>query len=421
MSPKLRNAALLFLAGMLVVHGYAFWNVRRLVLTGYADFTSFYGAGKTIRLGHATRLYDAAEQWTVQQTFAPRVEIRKGPLPYLRPPFEALLFVPLTFLPYSAAYLLWFAFNLCVVIAAALVLRREIPFFQGWPPWLLPLLALAFTPVFLALLQGQDCILLLLLYCLAFVALERDADILAGCVLGLGLFKPHLVLPFVLLLWLQSRKKVLIGLLAVGLALFLVSLAMVGWPVLLHYPAGIWWLEQHTQLGLVPPDNTPNIRGLIEGFLSGSFPHWATTALIAVISIALFLWAAMQKKAAMGSIAGIRTLVFCQALVVTFLVSYHAFAYDLSVMLLPIGLLLAQFWTEQRQPAKWDSLAFLGPMAILLFGPVYPILWFRFHALNLMAIVLLIWAWGISRELGRLQAELSSTGTVMGSMDLERL
>ncbi len=405
MSHRLEHGVILFFVGMVVIHGCVFWNVRKLVLAGYPDFTSFYGAGETVRQGHGNLLYDASEQWRVQQEFASRVRIRRAALPYLRPPFEALIFVPLTLRPYSQAYFLWNSIGLGAVLAVPFLLRRRIPLLRQLSPWMLGLLPLAFSPVFLALLQGQDSILLLLFYTLACLALREASDFRAGCWLGLGLVKPHLVIPFVAILLLRGRKKVALGFLSVAAVLFFISVGVIGWAQLLHYPAYIWSLEQHTGRGLVLPQDTPNLRGLVEELLSSFVPTWAILLLVSIFSVAVVSWAAVQRPRPANGSDSVSDLVLSQAIVATFLVSYHAFAYDLSVMLLPIILLVASILANNLKIEGWAGIALIAPIVVLLFGPVFPVLWLRFHAMNLLALVLLLWMWGISMAISRLRAQ----------------
>ena len=335
MGHKLSHAAIWFLVAMVFVECGIAWSMRGKVLSGYADFTAFYGAGQTVRQGQGSRLYDPQEQWRVQQEFAKDVAIRQGPLPYLRLPFEALLFVPFTFFPYSAAYVGWVLLNLGVVIAVALFIRQHLGPLQKFPPWLPVLVALAFVPVFLTLLQGQDSVLLLLFYSLAYVALREGADFRAGCWLGLGLIKPHLVLPFVAIAFLRGKPKLAYGFLLVAVLLLLVSLGVVGQSGFLRYPGYLWELEQHTERGLVQPRDNPNLRGLVEGFGARLASPAAITGTIAILSAGLLVWVCVRsRKISDGRVAD---LVFCQAVIASVLVSYHAFAYDLSLLLLPIS------------------------------------------------------------------------------------
>src|SRR5579863_7910588 len=95
------------LATFAVLHGWVLWRSHDFIVRGYEDFTSFYTAGKIVLRGEGVRLYDRQLQWQVQQEFASSVSNRTGPLPYIRPPFEALLFLPLASLSYPAAVEIW--------------------------------------------------------------------------------------------------------------------------------------------------------------------------------------------------------------------------------------------------------------------------------------------------------------------------
>lgn len=397
MDRRLNTFVLLFLAAMLVVHGYLLWSMRGKILEGYPDFTSFYGAGKMVLQGQGRALYDAQAQWNVQQQFASRVRIRKGPLPYLRPPFEALLFVPFALLSYPAAYVVWAVMNVAAAMAAVLMVRNQMALLSQYPAWLAALLPLSFTPVFLAVLQGQDSIFLLLFYALAYVALLEGAEFRAGCLLGLGLFKPHLVVPFALMALLRRKKKIALGLFCVAAALVLISASVVSWDGLLRYPRYVWFLEQHSGRGLVLPRDTPSLRGLVEGSLSGWLPGWAVLSLIGVSSVAVLLWATSVADSPPSA-----KLAFCQVMIATFLVSYHAFAYDLSMFLLPVLLVFAHVSESDQTRTGLTRLALLAPAALLFFGLIYPWLWLRYHVMNMLAIVLLFWMWGIAREMAEL-------------------
>ena len=52
---------------------------------------------------------------------------------------------------------------------------------------------------------------------------------MAGCCLGLGIFRFHLVLPLVLILLYRRRGKVLFGFVATAALLGLISVAIIGW------------------------------------------------------------------------------------------------------------------------------------------------------------------------------------------------
>jgi hypothetical protein len=96
-------------------------------------------------------------------------------------PYEALLHAPFTLASYRSGYLLFIDFNLAMLLG--LFLAR--PFSRG-------LMLFAFIPVFAAVTQGQDSILLLLICCFAWR--HRDDPLRCGLVLSLSLFSHQRIL-----------------------------------------------------------------------------------------------------------------------------------------------------------------------------------------------------------------------------------
>ena len=399
-----RPVLALFLAGMLSLHLLLAWQSRDLVRKGYPDFTIFYCAGKIVRQGLGPKLYDEPTQYRIQQEFAAGVSIRQGPLPYNHPPFEALIFVPFTVLPYAAAYLLWDAVNLLLLLALPFLLRPHLPMLRQTPAagWLL--VSVAFFPVFIALLQGQDIILLLLLFTLAFTSLKKGADFTAGCWLGLGLFRFHLVLPLVLILLLQKRRRAVLGFVLIATALAALSMAVVGWETTLAYPSYVWHVEQTMeQRRTIVPIGVPNLRGLLDSLPTLGISKIIRDGILLLASTALLLFTAYKWTKTTAAVFDLR---FCWYVVVSLIVSYHAFAYDLSLLVLPIALLTNHLLEGERIP--WRSrVLLLGPLSILFFTPLQMLLLFRNGRYSLMALVLLVWGWGLAREISR-QAVISS-------------
>jgi hypothetical protein len=78
--------------------------------------------------------------------------------------------------------------------------------------------------------------------------------------------------------------------------------------------------------------------------------------------------------------------------------SYHVLAHDLCLLLLPL-LLLANDFDKSGLPVGGRRIALLGPIIVLFLSPVQMLLWFRLGQFGLFALVLLLWFYGISREL----------------------
>jgi hypothetical protein len=379
---------------MIVVHAWMFFRLRREIATGYPDFTIFYTAGKSILQGHGRQLYDLENQFAIQREFASEVKHRENALPFNHPPFEALLFAPLARLPYVAAYLVWAAFNIVLILGFWNLLRPRLPSLQGSLP-ALPLLAMfGFFPVTMALLQGQDSILLLFLYGLAFSALATGRAFVAGLCLGLALFKFQLVLPFVFVLLLRRQWRTVAGLVVSAFVLLLVSAAVVGWSGVMAYPEFVLRLNRSgAQAGIYPRD-MPNLRGLVAGSLHlAGRPSALLIIAVSLVLVALAArwWRAQPERPQGGHQFG---LGFSLCLTVTIIASYHLLVHDLSLLILPI-LLVAELLVSGEIVGRARHILIASLVALFL-TPLYAVLQFSLRELNLMVCAVAMFATGIA-------------------------
>jgi len=381
---------------MLCLHLLSFVTLRQRIQRGYPDFTVFYTGAKIVREGLSRRMYDAAVQNQVQKEFAGSINSRRGPLPYIHPPFEALLFLPLTWLPYRYAFLVWDLLNVVALFGVSLILRHHLKALRAVPPWEFVLCSLAFFPVFATFLQGQDSILLLLLFALGFNALKIDADFRAGCWFALGTFKFQLVVPLVLLLFLWRRKRVAMGFVLVSGILALVSALMVGWHEMVSYPAYVLRIAAAASLGGVPPALMPNLRGLVEGW-SHNFASVLGMGPVTLGLSILFFFTAWRLAARRQTD---RNLQFSLAIIVTVLVSWHTNAHDLSLLILPLTL-VADYCLSLPGMTSRRIFALIAPVLPILISPLWIALWLGAGKVNLMALALLWWAWEIGKEISR--------------------
>ena len=383
---KAKIAALICLSGMLALHAALFWHEKDLVRRGYSDFTIYYGAATMVRRGLGGELYNEVAQYKIQREFAPDVPIREAALPFNHPPFEALLFVLFTYLSYVPAFVSWDLVNLAILSALPFLIRRHVPELQKypWPLWMLA--SLGFFPIFFTLLQGQDSILLLLLYTLAFVCLKNKAETLAGGCLALGLFKPHLILPFVLVWVLRGGKKMLYGFLATAAALVLVSLGIVGIRGFVSYPSYVLHLEKTMAGGAIKPSEMPNLRGMVY-LLLNRHPHIDVAATV-LLSCTILVVAVMLCRRG-ESAPDLFYWKFALAMVTSSFVSYHCLGYDLCILLLPIALIGAVLsYLDTLWP---QALAFiLAGVAVLFFSPLQLLLIAHHAALMGWAVLLLL-------------------------------
>jgi Glycosyltransferase family 87 len=385
-----KGVVLVFLLAMTSINfTLLFYEIPKL-RNGYQDFTIFYTAARLIREGHGSSLYSLAAQYQMQQTFT-NVPIRQGPLPFNHPPFEAFFFIPFTLLSYWPAYVLWSGCNVIMLAAIIILLRRNFQQIAAAPILSVGLAATAFFPLMIGLIQGQDIILLLLLFVLATIYLDRGQDALAGVFLGAGLFRPHTVVPLVILLAFR-RWKVLIGFAAIALVLFGVSVAFMGWRGPFDYVQFVLHVEL-TKAIAFGTEATPNLRGLIEQLPWVKDSRTVTDLLIFATSAIVFLLAVRRIFKENDSIS------FCASLtaVTTILVSFHAFVYDLS-LLFPVLLFLLARVLAVKETGNVNKVAGetkLEMLSTLLFifmtlVPLYLYLLLRVEAFFCFSLILLL-------------------------------
>ena len=389
-----------FLIAMAITHGVEFWKERAKIQAGYGDFSAFYTAGLLVRHGEGRFLYDLRQQWRLQQEFAPNVDIRKGPMPYIRPPFEALLFLPLTYFSYPLAFAIWSLTKIVLLWAAVRLLPRPSPFGRIYPCWLEVPLCLGFFPVFLDLFQGQDAILLLLLVAAALNCLESRNDAAAGILLALGLFKFHLIVPIAIIVWLAGRARILVGFLPSAAALVVLSCVISRPSVLSEYPKYLLSLNRTADVGFVTAQSMPNLRGVLSAFVGRApYPgpiHWLLLPVaVAGIALASRLWRPLMN-------AGFPTLAlgYCLTLLVAILTSYYARSYDMVLLIIPLLLLGGEFLDQPNLPPIPRTMIAAG-LLLVISTPLYWALILVFDSPYLLVVPMFILALGIGRMMPR--------------------
>jgi hypothetical protein len=315
----------LYLCGLLILNIIIGAVQFHSALQGKTDFRTFYTTGHMLRTGDA--IYDYGAENSAQSAL---VSPNANALPFLSPPYAALLFVPLSLVSYRTAYFIFFALNLGFCALALYLMRPFTATLDAlWRP-ATTVLFLSFLPLGIALVFGQVSLLLLLLYCACFVALQSGKAALAGVFLALALIKFQIALPIALLFLIWRQWRFLSGFLLGALALALVSLRVTGAKVLEIYLHSLFTMSQQSSgTGVQPrygmfPAQMPNLYGFLHTLSGGA--TWAL-ALAILCSLVALLWAAMQKPS------------LPLALLAGLLVSYHLFLYDLTLLLLPICLI----------------------------------------------------------------------------------
>ena len=338
-------------------------------LRGHADFRQLYAAGYLVCTGHSHELYDYGLQRQVQDSLVSNDE---RALPFIRPAYQALLFAPFSFISYRTAYLAFLIVNLGALVLCFVLLRDNLGNLKNEWWGLPPALFLAFYPVSLAIMQGQDSILLVACLCASLLCLRRGRQVSAGLLLGLGFFKPQIVIPVTVLFYGWRSWKFLAGFTITSGILTAVSMRITGWPQTLVFIRSL--LSVGVSTNPADPIKFPlrvtlmaNLRGLIAGLFAGHLPTaWIQVATV-VASILVLIW--------VGSLVPRNhneDELFSIAIVASVFVSYYLFIHDLAALLIPIVVTLNRFISCQTSGvpsgfAKWTAAALLiAPMLVFL-------------------------------------------------------
>lgn len=173
---------------------------------GNRDFVEYWASGHL--LVHHANPYDAHLILPLEQAQNFPREVPALVMP--NPPWSLPLIAPLGLLGAKTAELVWIALSLACLIASV----RMVWGLHGSSQTSLNVLGCTFAPALSCLFSGQVAIFVLFGLVL-FLRLHRTHPFLAGASLWLCMLKPHLFLPFgiVLLLWviLTRSYRILVG------------------------------------------------------------------------------------------------------------------------------------------------------------------------------------------------------------------
>src|SRR5437870_7943570 len=99
-------------AYLIGIHLWTWVFTVSIFLGGRSDFRQLYTAGYMVRSGHAHELYDYESQRYFQNKVLSQADMA---LPFIRPAYEALLFVPFSFLSYRTAYFAFLGLNVILL------------------------------------------------------------------------------------------------------------------------------------------------------------------------------------------------------------------------------------------------------------------------------------------------------------------
>lgn len=295
------------------------------------DFLFYFAGSRMTIQGHGSGIYNLHALGHAEAVLAYPLHVPHGVMPYVYPPYLALLLAPFAALPYDVAYILWMGVN-CLLLAAAMFAFERYANLTGRTALLFRFAALASLPVLATLLLGQSSIVLLSLFTLSFFALRARRDTVAGVALAFALIKPQYVIPFVVILLVQRRWPAVAGFAGTALCLMVAPLPVLGLSTNHGYVqtmlAATHWRNQVN--GFEPIWNR-SFAGAMQLVLS---PPQSTVATMALSLAALACLVVCTRRSRTISVP------FALATIVALLISPHVLIHDLSLLLIPVGIAL---------------------------------------------------------------------------------
>jgi hypothetical protein len=351
--------------------------IDRLGKVKGTDFIHFYVIGSIAREHAWPQLFDANAHYARTQAMVADPPLF---LP-IESPQTSLIVAPFTRLPYSAALLAWVAVILTTYIGCCWALWRDCVPLHQYRREVVAACA-AFPGIFSVVLHGQTSFLGLACVVGFLAALRRRRRFVAGCALGLLVFKPHWLLAAGAVLLVIGEWRAIAGAATAGAVQTAATWAAVGSPVMAGYFNALRELPGISEL--LEPRPGDSLKGFVKLFV-GSEP--VTLALYAAAAVTTLIVAARVWRSHAPFELRAPALVLAMMLV-----SPHANTYDL-VLLGPV-LMLTATWLEQRQSDRrpiamvWLIVAlFFAPLAVSL--PAF--LRLQFSVTSMAALLLLLW------------------------------
>ena len=303
----------------------------------FPDFFVYYLAAQLGQAHGWAAMYDPS-------LFLPAVTSAVGrPLPYLNPPELAWLVLPLSWLTYALAALIWSG-----ILAGAFAVAWHLvaPGTRAWKV-VHGLAAAMLLPVFVSFMIGQTSLIIVAAVAVAWWLMRRDRPWLAGIALAVVFLKPQAAFLVPVALLLAGYWRVFVGWLGVSALLTAIGLLVVGTSVFHNVMQSL--------------ADVQDIPGPVQISLGRQLPLPA--ALIGILLVlAVSAWVVRRAR------PGDSSIPIAVGLVASMLISPYINFYDLSAPVLAGWLIL------RTNPPRWQhAITFMVYIPIYV-APIFPLI-----------------------------------------------
>jgi hypothetical protein len=348
---------------------------------GVTDFVEYRAAATLLLAGEDP--YDPAKLHPIQKAVGWPFE--KADMMW-NPPWVFPVVLPTGLLPWGSGLLAWGVLQLGVVLLSAGLVWRV----SGGPDrllWVALAVAVVFVPTFFLVRLGQVSGLLLLGLAGFAAAMRAGRPGLAGAAAALTAVKPHLFLPFAVLLACDAfvsratRRAVLVGAAVLGLcAAFPLAWNPDVWRQYFEAVRAPSSAYHHAPSDWKPPTLSAELREATGGGLAVQFaPSVVTTAVL----VGYWLVTVRRGRWDWSRELPLVTLVSVLA------TGYGAWGFDLVILLLPV-VQAATWLADGSRPrlALWSAAGFLAFNAAAFVGMVSVLWWAPVVAVGYVALAL---------------------------------
>lgn len=355
------------------------------------DFLAFYATGKLVVEGHIAQVYDPSALTAIQRTIIPHEVGALGYMPFLNPPFVAILLAPMGLTDVNTARLAWIVLSVIVMIGIAWCMTRSIE--NKWKRGLCMFLIASSYPVFQNLIQGQLSILLTAAVLAGIYMAEKGKLFYSGLFLTALVVKPQLAV-FVGIALLAFRQwEVIKGMIIGTLALLLVTLPFTGIDIYHDYAQFASGVTSGHFTGAGTIDRTIwqgnmkymySLQGLAVMLFGQTNPTLTNSFVfgVGVVLVGLFAWVSWRRHTpSLRSAQG--RLVLAAGIAIALLINPHAYSQDAILMLAILAVILpiwrdklrtivyflaavALMYLDQQTGSHWTTLLLISFASIIL-------------------------------------------------------